>query len=136
MIYIFWFLRFNPKFLITVSPRSFFRFFVITAASYLPPTEGLSEVISVIGRRTGTIKDVVQDGDVVIQFANDTTVRIAVEAVAGARTGQIITITWEAPKGIRLEDCINLGNDFVIYIYFIMFHHCPILPFEDRHITF
>ncbi|XP_063627404.1 myogenesis-regulating glycosidase-like [Cydia splendana] len=69
--------------------------------------KGLSEVVAVIGRRTGAIKDVVQDGDVVIQFANDTSMRVSVEAAGG---GQILTITWEAPKGMRLEDCVNLGS--------------------------
>ncbi|KAJ2938463.1 hypothetical protein O0L34_g12903 [Tuta absoluta] len=72
--------------------------------------KGLTEVIAVIGRRTGAIKDVVQDGDVVIQFANDTTVRISVEEIAGAKRGQLLTFTWEAPKSVRLEDCVNLGS--------------------------
>lgn len=66
-------------------------------------------MISVIGRRTSGIKDIVQDGDIVIQFTNDTTVRINVEEVAGVRSGLVITVTWEAPKSQRLEDCINLG---------------------------
>ncbi|XP_053611423.1 myogenesis-regulating glycosidase-like isoform X2 [Plodia interpunctella] len=72
--------------------------------------KGITEVISVIGRRTGAIKDVVQDEDVVIQFAKDTTVRISTEEVAEERRGQVITLTWEAPKGERLEDCVNLGS--------------------------
>ncbi|KAH9640194.1 hypothetical protein HF086_008430 [Spodoptera exigua] len=72
---------------------------------------GLSEVIAVVGRRTGAIKDVVEDGDVVIQFSNDTTVRISSEEVVGERNGYIITFTWEAPKGVSLEDCVNLDQN-------------------------
>ncbi|XP_063829756.1 myogenesis-regulating glycosidase-like [Ostrinia nubilalis] len=73
--------------------------------------KGISEVITVIGRHAGTIKDVVQDGDIVIQFANDTTVRISNEDIAGERKGQVITVTWEAPKTVKLEDCVNLGSN-------------------------
>ncbi|XP_026728034.1 uncharacterized protein LOC113494086 [Trichoplusia ni] len=71
---------------------------------------GLSEVIAVVGRQAGAIKDVVQDGDVVIQFANDTTVRISNEEIAGERRGYLLTFTWEAPKTVKLEDCVNLGT--------------------------
>lgn len=45
-----------------------------------------------------------------IQFTDDTTVRINVEEVTGVRSGLVVTLTWEAPKSQRLEDCINLGE--------------------------
>ncbi|XP_075979494.1 myogenesis-regulating glycosidase-like isoform X2 [Anticarsia gemmatalis] len=70
---------------------------------------GLSEVIAVIGRRTGAIIDQVTTGDVVIQFANSTTLRISSEEVAGERSGHVITLTWDAPKNVTMEDCVNLG---------------------------
>lgn len=73
--------------------------------------DDISEVITVIGRHAGAIKDVVQDGDVVIQFSNDTTVRISAEDIAGEKSGQVITLTWEAPKTVKLEDCVNLGKN-------------------------
>lgn len=66
-------------------------------------------MVAVIGRRTGAIKDVVQDGDVVIQFANETTVRISTDIIEDGK-GQLLTVTWESPKTLRLEDCINLGE--------------------------
>lgn len=72
-------------------------------------------MISVIGRRTGAVKDVVQTEDVVIQFSNDTTVRISSEEIKGR--GYVFTITWDAPKSIRLEDCVNLGksNNYLLH---------------------
>lgn len=70
---------------------------------------GIIEVLAVIGRRTGAVKDVVQNDDVVLQFANDTTVRINIDQVIGGK-GQVFTLTWEAPKNVRLEDCVNLGT--------------------------
>ncbi|XP_037292253.1 myogenesis-regulating glycosidase [Manduca sexta] len=70
---------------------------------------GLTEVISVIGRLTGTVKDMVKNGDVVIQFSNDTTLRLNAQEIAGEKKGHVITVRWEAPKTVRLEDCANLG---------------------------
>ncbi|XP_059062090.1 myogenesis-regulating glycosidase-like [Achroia grisella] len=70
----------------------------------------LQEVITVIGRRTGPARDVVQNGDVVIQFSNDTTLRMSVEKIEGNRKGYVLSLAWEAPKNTRLEDCINLGS--------------------------
>lgn len=63
-----------------------------------------------IGRTTGEIKDIVENGDVVIQFANDTTCRLTAEEIVGDKTGHVLTVTWEAPKTVRLEDCVNLGK--------------------------
>ncbi|KAM3958507.1 myogenesis-regulating glycosidase [Aphomia sociella] len=71
--------------------------------------KNLREVITVIGRRTGPVKDVVENGDVVIQFSNDTTLRISVEKMDGKRSGHVLSLAWEAPKDVRLEDCVNLG---------------------------
>jgi hypothetical protein len=70
-------------------------------------------VITVIGRLAGAAKDVVQDDDVIIQFANDTSVRISSEEVRGERPGQLLTVTWQAPKTVKLEDCVNLGKGFM-----------------------
>ncbi|XP_004925059.1 myogenesis-regulating glycosidase [Bombyx mori] len=72
---------------------------------------GISEVISVIGRRTSGIKDIIQNGDVLIQFKNDTTVRISVEHIAGERKGHLLSFAWKTTKNTRLEDCANLGTD-------------------------
>ncbi|KAL4713789.1 hypothetical protein ACJJTC_012306 [Scirpophaga incertulas] len=70
----------------------------------------VSEVLAVIGRYAGAAKDVVQDGDAVLQFANDTSARLSAEVVAGARRGAVLTVTWAAPGAAVLEDCANLGS--------------------------
>ncbi|CAH0399609.1 unnamed protein product [Chilo suppressalis] len=72
--------------------------------------KSISEVITVIGRHAGAAKDVVQDDDAIIQFANDTSVRISSERVAEEK-GLLLTLTWEAPKTVKLEDCVNLGSN-------------------------
>lgn len=70
------------------------------------------EVIAVVGRRAGEIKDTVKtaEGDVVIQFEKGTTVRISSEEIVGQRQGYVLTLTWGSPKNVVLEDCVYLGE--------------------------
>lgn len=99
------------------------------------PTEDLSEVIAVVGRRTGAIKDVVEDGDVVIQFENETTVRISNEEIAGDKKGYILTFTWQAPKGVGLEDCVNLGKNILNGFFSVLMVHHWISPVQNYAIS-
>ncbi|KAJ0175335.1 hypothetical protein K1T71_009476 [Dendrolimus kikuchii] len=71
---------------------------------------GLTEIIAVIGRSASAIRDVVQGGDTIIQFQNETTLRINTEDIVGITHGYVVTFTWAAPKYTRLEDCVNLGT--------------------------
>ncbi|XP_038221310.1 myogenesis-regulating glycosidase-like [Zerene cesonia] len=69
--------------------------------------KGLRETISVIGRNAGDTKDVNQDGDILIQYENDTRVTISANEVA---SGYLITFTWISGNKEKLEDCVNLGS--------------------------
>ncbi|PZC75029.1 hypothetical protein B5X24_HaOG206800 [Helicoverpa armigera] len=72
--------------------------------------DGTTEVVALVGLTLGTPTSVVSDNNIVITYsAADTTLTIQTAEITGKHTGQTISLTWDAPKNVVLQDCVSYG---------------------------
>ncbi|XP_049702161.2 myogenesis-regulating glycosidase [Helicoverpa armigera] len=72
--------------------------------------DGTTEVVALVGLTLGTPTSVVSDNGIVITYsAADATLTIQTAEITGKHTGQTISLTWDAPKNVVLQDCVSYG---------------------------